>query len=85
MREDSSGRNTVPPWGQPHDAVDTQPASAPCYAVGNRVCGAIDGCPGTVVSVDEQFGTCVVKWDVGDFPIVYPMDTVMIRKAMPWE
>ena len=55
------------------------------YAVGDRVCGAIDGCPGTVVAMDEEFATCTVKWDNGDFPVVYDQTTIMIRRAMPWE
>ncbi len=55
------------------------------YAVGETVCGALDGCPGTVLSVDDQFGTFIVKWDTNDFPVVYNTDTMMVRKAWPWE
>jgi len=55
------------------------------YEVGDRVRGALDGLPGVVASVDRQFDTILVKWDDGDFPVVYPSDTIMIRRAMPWE
>lgn len=55
------------------------------WSVSQRVFGAIDGLPGRVVSVDEQFGTFIVKWDDGDFPVVYPEGTIMIRRAFPWE
>ncbi len=55
------------------------------WRVAQRVAGAIDGQPGAVVSVDEQFATFIVKWDGGDFPVVYPVDTIMIRELFPWE
>lgn len=65
------------------DAPDT-----PAYAVGERVFGAIDGCPGIVVSVSNVVAPLVVvQWAdanaVGD--VIYPADTIMIRKAYPWE
>lgn len=59
--------------------------SARGYAPGERVYGAIDNCPGTVISVDAEFDTFIVQWDGNDFPVVYPQDTIMIRKAFPWE
>ena len=59
--------------------------SARSYAPGERVYGAIDGCPGTVVSVDDKFNTFIVQWDGNDFPVVYPVDTAMVRSAFPWE
>jgi hypothetical protein len=45
----------------------------------------LDGCPGNVVSVDAAFNTFIVQWDGNDFPVVYPEDTIMVRKAFPWE
>jgi len=57
----------------------------PTYALGDRVRGALDGLPGVVASVDRQFDTILVKWDGQDFPVVYPVDTIMIRRTMPWE
>ena len=57
----------------------------PPWSVAQRVCGAIDGWPGTVVSVDAERGTFEVKWSDGMYPITYPMDTAMVRKAWPWE
>lgn len=57
------------------------------FAVGERVFGAIDGCPGTVVHVSNVVAALVsVVWDGGDKEaVIYPMDTIMIRKAWPWE
>ena len=55
------------------------------YAPGERVYGAIDNCPGTVVSVDTRFDTFLVQWDGNDFPVVYNSDTMMVRGAFPWE
>jgi len=57
----------------------------PLWRVSQRVAGAIDGCPGIVVSVDEQFATIIVKWDGHDFPVVYDFDSIMIRRTWPWE
>ena len=61
------------------------PAS-PGYAVGDRVCGALDGCPGTVVSVSSVVAPLIsVVWDDGDGKeIIYPADTIMIRRLWPW-
>lgn len=58
------------------------------YAVGERVFGAIDGLPGTVVGVSNVVAPLVtVQWAdenaVGD--VIYPADTILIRKAWPWE
>ena len=53
------------------------------YAVGERVCGAIDGEPGTVAALDADRGTFTVQWS--DVAVVYPVETMMVRKAMPWE
>ena len=55
------------------------------YEVGDRVRGALDGLPGVVTSVDRQFDTIIVWWDGNDFPVVYPEDSIMIRRALPWE
>jgi hypothetical protein len=59
----------------------------PPWRVAQRVYGAIDGCPGTVVSVDPERETFTVQWAdenaVGD--VVYPYDTIMVRGAFPWE
>ena len=56
------------------------------YAPGDRVYGALDNLPGTVLSVDDRFETFLVQWDGNDFPVVYPFDTVMVRGACwPWE
>lgn len=74
MWQDSDGRDTMPIWS---------------YAsTGERVYGAIDGCPGDIVSVDKIAGTFVVEWldaSGSGVSVVYPMNTVMVRKAWPWE
>lgn len=66
----------MPSWG------DT-PAT-PCYAVGDRVRGTLDGCAGTVVAVDHRARTFTVDW-TDDAVVVYPEDTIMVRRSMPWE
>lgn len=70
MREDDHGRSEVPVW-----------------RVSQRVAGALDGCPGTVISVDafSGYGYFAVKWDDGTDAVVYPRETIMVRRAMPWE
>lgn len=52
-----------------------------------RVFGAIDGCPGTVVSVDAIGGTFTVQWADQDAVgnVIYPFDTIMVRRKFPWE
>jgi hypothetical protein len=60
-------------------------SDAPNYVLGQKVFGGIDGCPGVVTSVDDKFDTFIVQWDGHDFPVVYPGDTIMVRKGMPWE
>lgn len=55
------------------------------YASGEVVFGAIDGYPGRVISLDPDTRTVTVQWDEGGLPVVYPMDTIMIRKRWPWE
>lgn len=68
------------------DARSLETASA--YAVGERVFGAIDSCPGDVVSVDRARGTFTVEWldaSGSGVSVVYPEDTVMVREAWPWE
>lgn len=79
MRQSGDGRGAVQPWG---DAPGT-----PAYAVGERVFGAIDGCPGIVVGVSNVVAPLVsVEWsDGGKEAVIYPIDTIMIRKAWPWE
>jgi len=42
MRQESSGRGTVHPWSDASAEI--------CFSLGERVFGAIDGCPGTVVA-----------------------------------
>lgn len=81
MRQDSDGREAVPVWSDPlHTA-------APPYAIRQRVFGAIDGVAGTVLSVDTVNRIFSVQWcdahAVGD--VTYPFDTVMVRRAFPWE
>ena len=56
---------------------------ATTYAMGTRVCGTLDNYPGTVVAVGET--TFGVRWADGMYPITYPVETVMVRRAMPWE
>ena len=51
--------------------------------MGTRVCGTLDNYPGTVVAVGET--TFGVRWADGMYPITYPVETVMVRRAMPWE
>lgn len=75
MRETGNGWEALPTRGD-------------AYAVGERVFGAIDGLPGTVVSVSHVVAPLVVvQWAdenaVGD--VIYPQDTILIRKAWPWE
>jgi len=76
MWKSSDGRDTVPLGSH------AQP-----YVLGQRVFGAIDNVAGTVVSVDAATGTFSVHWTdenaVGD--VVYPYDTIMVRRAWPWE
>lgn len=59
----------------------------PVWRVAQRVYGAIDNCPGTVVSVDAERRTFKVQWAdanaLGD--VVYPWDTLMVREGWPWE
>jgi hypothetical protein len=55
------------------------------YTPGQRVYGALDNLPGTVVSVDPERGTFAVHWDGNDFPVVYPADSIMVREGWPWE
>lgn len=59
--------------------------SARSYAPGERVYGAIDDCPGCVISVDAEFDTFTVQWDGNDFPVVYDAATIMVRRPWPWE
>ena len=74
MRESSDG------WG----AVPVR--SDACWSIGERVYGAIDDCPGTVVGVSDVVAAFVsVVWRGGTDAVVYPQDTIMIRKAWPWE
>jgi hypothetical protein len=75
MRQSSNGRDTV------QTGSDT-------YAVGGRVCGAIDGLPGTVVAVSRTaagYPIVSVVWDGADAPVNYPADYIMIRRTWPWE
>lgn len=83
MQEDSSGRSTVFPWGEP-------PASEPIsHAAGDAI--ANTGNPpsfGTVVAVDEAGGTISVEWDDGEGrygAIVYPANATFLRRLWPWE
>lgn len=72
MREDDHGRSEVPVW-----------------RVSQRVAGALDGCPGDIVSVDAERGTFTVEWldasGSGVSVVIYPEDTIMVRRCMPWE
>lgn len=94
MRQGSDGRGSMPPRGDASDAGNVesggqgaQPASvSSSYAVGDKVFGAIDGCPGRVTSVSDVVAPLVcVRWDGEKDDVIYPVDTVMIRKAWPWE
>lgn len=81
MREDSSGRDTVFPWGEP-------PAAVP-FAVGDAIANSYQPPSfGTVVSVDGEHGTISVEWDDGEGKygaIVYPADATFLRRLYPWE
>jgi hypothetical protein len=55
----------------------------PLWRVSQRVFGAIDNVPGTVVSVGER--TIIVQWSDGSSAVTYPVDTAMVRRAFPWE
>lgn len=58
--------------------------AVPVWSVAQRVFGAIDGCPGEVVSVGA--GTFNVRWSDGTRDaVVYPEDTIMVRAGFPWE
>lgn len=60
--------------------------AVPLWRVSQRVHGAIDNWPGSVVSVDHDAQTFDVRWEDGMYPITYPMDTAMVIKgAWPWE
>lgn len=77
MREDGSGRNTVPPWG------DASAVATPVYAVGDRVTNGTDF--GAVTALDPDEATMGVTWEGETCFIVYPLDATYLRKAMPWE
>lgn len=70
-------------WGLRMREDDAGRDKVPLWSVAQRVFGAIDNCPGTVVSVGER--TVTVQWSDGASPVVYPLDTIMIRSAYPWE
>lgn len=74
MRESSERRDTVPPGGN-------------AWRVGDKVKGAIDGVGGTVVHVSNVVAALVsVEWNDGNKEaVIYPADTIMIERAMPWE
>lgn len=57
----------------------------PVWSVAQRVYGAVDDCPGYVISVDPDAGTFTVEWRDDGFPVVYPVDTMMVRRGFPWE
>lgn len=57
----------------------------PVWRLTQRVRGAIDDWPGSVVAVDEAAGTFQVIWSDGMYPITYPVDTAMVRASFPWE
>ena len=63
--------------------IGSDTPETPSYALGDRVCGALDGWPGSVVAVGDN--TFDVRWDDGMYPITYPVETIMVRRAMPWE
>lgn len=61
---------------------------APTWFQGQRVFGAIDGCPGTVTAVSNVVAPLVcVVWDGQDAlgAVIYPQNTILIRRAWPWE
>lgn len=60
-------------------------SEVPPWRNAQRVYGAIDDCPGTIVSVDTERRTFAVDWKGNGFSVEYPDDTIMIRKAWPWE
>ena len=65
---------------QDSDGRDTMPL----WSLTQRVFGAIDGCPGDVVSVGNDW--FAVQWSDGTRDaVVYPEDTIMVRKGFPWE
>lgn len=61
---------------------DAQP-----YAVNDRVFGTIDGVGGTVVHVSDVVAALIsVEWDDGSKEaVIYPADTIMVRRGFPWE
>lgn len=82
MRQSSDGQREMPPWS---DTPSGKPL-ATTYIPGERVFGAIDGCPGTVASVSTIIAPIFsVVWSTGGGEIIYPMDTIMVRKGWPWE
>lgn len=57
------------------------------WFLGQKVRGAIDDVSGTVTRTDHVAGTFSVQWcdqtALGD--IVYPGDTIMVKKGYPWD
>ena len=67
-------------WGDTSSALSGQSP----YAVGDIVAGSIDGVLGKVVGADADVVSVV--WDDGGAEAVrYPQDSIMIRRAWPWE
>lgn len=80
MREDSSGRGTVFPWGEP-------PATEPIpYAPGEVVISVGDNARGTVTRTSDVVAPLVcVLWDGDKEDVIYPANTEVFRRLYPWE
>lgn len=77
MREDSNGRSPMSPWGN----TPTR------FAVGDKVVPNSGADRGTVVAVSTVVSPLIsVVWDSDpEGEIIYPMNTELLRRAMPWE
>lgn len=77
LRQDTSRRESVFPWG---DAP-----AAPSYAVGDAIYSGT--CRGTVVSVDAEHNTMAVAWSDNEDggAINYPIEASYLRREFPWE
>lgn len=81
MRKESDGRDAVP--------LRSDAPAAP-YAVGNTVIYHRDpNVIGTVVHASDVISPLIaVAWDDAGKdaePVIYPMNTTLLRKAHPWE
>jgi hypothetical protein len=57
------------------------PIGSDTYVKGEHIYGAINSCSGVIFSVGDA--AIYIDWNDGKFPVAYPADIIMIRKAWP--